>query len=98
MLRARSGSPVETSTDASSVLVPVSADQGPNAALAASAGVATILNRDGLRPETVTAALASVLEQPEPPQAVRRIAAEMAEMFSPADVVSMLVRAEALHP
>ena len=73
-----------------SVLVPVSADQGPNAALAATAGAATTVNADGLRADAVAAALASILEQSEPLASARRIAVEIADMPSPAEVVSRL--------
>ena len=67
---------------------PPTRDRTPRSA--ATAGAATTLNANGLRPDAVAAALASILEQSEPLASARRIAVEIADMPSPAEVVSRL--------
>ncbi len=69
-----------------SLLAPVATDQAPNAALAAAAGVASVLRLDGLDADTVATALRQLIDDPRPRSAAARVAQEIAAMPSPEEV------------
>jgi UDP:flavonoid glycosyltransferase YjiC (YdhE family) len=72
------------------VLVPQGADQFLNAEAGAKAGVATAILPSVLTPEAVTDAVAAMLGSDEARSAAARVAREIAEMPSPAEVAAGL--------
>jgi UDP:flavonoid glycosyltransferase YjiC (YdhE family) len=72
------------------VLVPQGADQFLNAEAGAKAGVATAILPSVLTPEAVTDAVAAMLGSDEARSAAARVAREIAEMPSPAEVADGL--------
>jgi UDP:flavonoid glycosyltransferase YjiC (YdhE family) len=70
------------------VLVPQAADQFDNAARCATAGAAIVLPPEELTAEALRAALARVLGEASFADAARRIAAEIDEMATPAEVAA----------
>jgi UDP:flavonoid glycosyltransferase YjiC (YdhE family) len=71
------------------VIIPLGADHFVNAESARNAGVATVLDADTVTPTSVHEAVATALRQPAR-IAARRVADEIAEMPSPAEVARYL--------
>jgi hypothetical protein len=72
------------------VLVPQGADQFDNAARCLAAGVAVIIGQHELNAETVRNALRKVLDEPSFAAAAARVAAEIDEMGTPAEVAAVV--------
>jgi UDP:flavonoid glycosyltransferase YjiC (YdhE family) len=70
------------------VLVPQGADQFDNAARCLAVGVAVIVGQDELNADTVRHALRKVLDDPSFAAAATRVAAEIDEMGTPAEVAA----------
>jgi UDP:flavonoid glycosyltransferase YjiC (YdhE family) len=73
------------------LLLPNGADQFENARACAARGVAEVLMPDELTSEAVASAVAILLEAPEPRAAAEELAAEIAAMSTPEEVVSALL-------
>jgi MGT family glycosyltransferase len=74
------------------VLIPMGADQPRNAARCAELGVARVLDAVEATPESVHAAVATVLADPSYRQAAERIRDEIAALPEPAHAVRLLER------
>jgi UDP:flavonoid glycosyltransferase YjiC (YdhE family) len=70
-----------------SAMVPIFADQPENAAAAARAGAAVVLDATRLTADAVAAAARRLLDEPTFTDQARAVAAEIAAMPSPAAVV-----------
>jgi UDP:flavonoid glycosyltransferase YjiC (YdhE family) len=73
------------------LLLPHGADQFENARACADRGAATVLMPNELTPTSVAAAVTSLLADPAPRAAGMRLARDIADMPTPADVVEALV-------